>query len=363
LSRKQRSGRDPRLTIAKRELSSLSREKTIVLALLIQLFVAAFSSFLVVGLTSLYDPGSVAGGAVEIGVSGEASEALERAVAEQSGTSAILFAQPAEAQAAFDAGRVDAVLVATNEPPPDGGAGSVIQVDATAPAGNIETTLIVVQIREVLQTLERQERQDRVQWLPETPLSLPEDANASPYYGFTYTVLVPLLLFLPPFISGSVAVDTVTEEIERGTLELLRVTPLRLVDIIGGKALAMTLLAPVQAALWLALLGLNGIAVANVLTLLVLVTAITVIVVGLGVGLGVTLGKRRPAQLLYSMLALAIFGTLVALPEHPATTAAKLAVGSPQALTFVHVGAYVLLGVAVIVLGTRVMDRVDPESL
>ena len=44
---------DPRLTIARRELQTLRSEKTIVLALLIQLFIAAFSSFLVVGLPDL----------------------------------------------------------------------------------------------------------------------------------------------------------------------------------------------------------------------------------------------------------------------------------------------------------------------
>jgi len=49
--------RDSRLTIAGRELSGLRAEKTILLAIAIQLFIAAFSSFLVVGLVSMYDPG------------------------------------------------------------------------------------------------------------------------------------------------------------------------------------------------------------------------------------------------------------------------------------------------------------------
>ena len=49
-----------RRAIARRELASLSREKTIVLALVIQLCIAGFSSFLVVGLPVLYDPGAIA---------------------------------------------------------------------------------------------------------------------------------------------------------------------------------------------------------------------------------------------------------------------------------------------------------------
>jgi len=54
-------GGRPRIRIALRELSTLKSEKTIVLALLIQLVIAAFSSFLVVGLVSLYDPASAGG--------------------------------------------------------------------------------------------------------------------------------------------------------------------------------------------------------------------------------------------------------------------------------------------------------------
>ena len=69
--------------VARRDVRSLSREKTIVLALLIQLFVAGFSSFLVVGLTSLYDPGSVSTGEVEMAVTGDARDELLEAGAEQ----------------------------------------------------------------------------------------------------------------------------------------------------------------------------------------------------------------------------------------------------------------------------------------
>ena len=61
------------LVVARRDLASLSREKTIVLALAIQLFIAAFSSFLLVGLVSLYDPASAPGGDIDVGVAGNAS--------------------------------------------------------------------------------------------------------------------------------------------------------------------------------------------------------------------------------------------------------------------------------------------------
>ncbi|WP_135302682.1 ABC transporter permease [Haloarcula amylovorans] len=354
--------RDPRLVVARRDVASLSREKTIVLALLIQLFVAAFSSFLVVGLTSLYDPGSVSTGEVEMAVTGEAHDALLDAAREQEGSNVVHYENPNEAKLAFQEGRVDALLQAEYV---DSAAsdGRRVAVTARVPEGSIRSTLIVVEVRRVLNTLERQVRTERADSLDAPPVPLPSEVAASPYFGFTYTVLIPLLLFLPPFISGSVAVDTVTEEMERGTLELLRVAPVSLVDIVDGKALGMVLIAPLQALLWVALLTANGIPVSNVSLLLLFVTAIAVVVVTLGVTLGVSMQRRRPAQLLYSVLTLVVFGAAVVLPEHPTTTVAKLAVDSPTLLTYGHVFGSVALAVAAYAVARRYVAGVNADAL
>ncbi|MFC7250561.1 ABC transporter permease [Halomicroarcula sp. GCM10025324] len=354
--------RDPRLVVAKRDVLSLSREKTIVLALLIQLFVAGFSSFLVVGLTSLYDPGSVATQDVEMAVTGDARTELLEAAEEQQGASAVAYENPDRARQAFQDRRVDAVLVGQYVSAPDGG-GRTVDVIATVPEGSIRSTLVVVEVRRVLNALERQERVERAASLDRSPAPLPQTVGASPYFGFTYTVLIPLLLFLPPFISGSVAVDTVTEEIERGTLELLRVAPVSLLDIVDGKALGMVVLAPVQAVLWVLLLSTNGITVANLGTLIVFVTAVALLVVTFGVVLGLATKRRRPAQLLYSVVTLVVFGAAVLLPEHPATTVAKLAVDSATFATYGHVLATVAVAVGAYAAARRYVATVDVEGL
>jgi ABC-type Na+ efflux pump permease subunit len=348
---------DPRPAIARRDLASLSREKTIVLALLIQLFVAAFSSFLVVGLTSLYDPGSVSSGEVTVGVSGNAAEDLARATSSIDGIDVVRFPSEEGAVAAFESGRLDTVLLANRAP------SAQINVEATAPEGSLRTTLIVVQIREVLEEFERQEREERTEYVDNELVPLPPEVEASPYFGFTYTILLPLLLFLPPFISGSVAVDAITEEIERQTLELLRVAPVSLTDIVDGKAIGMILLAPLQAALWILLLGVNGIAVSNALALLVLVTAVATILVVLGLGLGLVTRRRRRAQLLYSVLAILLFGLAVLLPEHPATTVARLAVASATQVTMAHVVGFAVAATVAYAAVRTYADRLNPESL
>jgi ABC-type Na+ efflux pump permease subunit len=211
--------------------------------------------------------------------------------------------------------------------------------------------------------VERAERIERAAHLERSTLPLPEDVDASPYFGFTYTVLIPLLLFLPPFISGSVAVDSVTEEVERGTLELLRVAPVSLVDVVDGKALATIALAPAQVLLWIALLSVNGIAVANPLSLFAYVTAVTTLVVVLGVTVALATRRRRRAQLLYSVLVLVLFALAAGLPEHPATTVAKLAVDSATLTTLAHVGIALALAALTPVAARRSVAGLAPPSI
>lgn len=346
--------------VARRDLTSLTREKTIVLALAIQLFVAAFSSFLVVGLTSLYDPSAVQG-QVTVGVTGDAGDGLVAATAGQEGLATVRFDSREAAAQAFDSGRVDALVRAEHYT--DDSGGTRVRITATAPAESFRGTLIVAQLREGLESLERGERQARSQYLDDPVVPLPDEVGASPYFGFSYTVLVPLLLFLPVFIAGSVAVDVVTEEIERGTLELLQVAPLSLTAIVDGKALGAVLLGPLQAAAWMVLLTLNGIEIANVGALLALTAGLALALVAVGIGLGLVVRERQRAQLLYSLGILGAFAAAALLPEHPATTAALLAIDSPGRFSHVLVGVYLIAGLGV-ALGVRsLVSRVDAEGL
>ncbi|WP_458188464.1 ABC transporter permease, partial [Haladaptatus sp. NG-WS-4] len=208
---------------------------------------------------------------------------------------------------------------------------------------DIRTTLVVTQLKDLLGEFERQERVRLESRLERTLVSLPPESTASPYFGFTYTVLVPLLTFLPVFLSGSVAVDAIAEEFDRGTLELLRVTPLSGVDIVDGKMLAMGVLAPLQAGAWLVLLSLNGTTVENPVEILLLVTGFSLSVVAMGAALALQFRDRKQSQFLFSMGVLVVFSATYLLPESPANTVAKFVIGSPTPLTHVMVGVYVAL--------------------
>ena len=351
--------RDPRITIAGREFDSLRREKTILLALALQLFIAAFSSFLVVGLVSLYDPGGVEGYEVDVAVTGDASEELIRASREVRGVDAQFYRSEETAMRAFHEYRatgVDAVLVAETRD-------ERVFLRAVAPDSNVQTTVVVVQLRDVVRSFERAERTDRAAHLDSLPLELPPEAASSPYFGFTYTVLLPLLLFLPVFISGSVAVDSLTEEIERETLELLRVAPVSLTEVVDGKLLTAAGLAPIQAALWIGLLELNDTSVANVPALLALVAALALLICGLGAALALLTPERRAAQFLYSIAVLFVFGGTALLPNGPINAAARLAIGSGGGAEYLSVAAVVVGSVVVYGALRRLVGRIDADDL
>jgi ABC-type multidrug transport system permease subunit len=166
------------------------------------------------------------------------------------------------------------------------------------------------------------------------------------------------LLFLPVFIGGSIAVDSITEERERGTLELLRAAPLSATDVVDGKALAAAGLAPVQAALWVGLLELNGTSVANLPHLLVLVGALSAVVVTLAAALALLTAERRVAQLSYSMGTLVLFGGTTLHEDGPVGLAARLALDSVGPGATVVVAGYAVAAVAGYLVLRRLVARV-----
>lgn len=340
--------------LAQRELASLRAEKTLVLAILVQLAVAAFSSVLFVGLVSLYAAGGAAGTGVvvDVGVTGNATDDIAPVVADDRSRTVSRFENRSEALDAFGDGDVDAVLVGTLQP-----AGN-ISVEAIAPEGDFRTTLVVVQLRDALASLERSLRDRYADRLVREPVQMPDPVGGSPFFGFAYTILVPLLVLMPAFISGSVIVDSITEEIDRGTLDLLRVAPVSPGDIIDGKALAATIIAPLQGVAWLLLLAANGTNVGRPIVLLLILTALAMLFIAVGAALAVTVRERRSAQFLYSMASLGLVALGTVLPEGPINVIAKFAIGSPTPGSWLIVAAVVLAALLGYGLTRRLATRV-----
>ena len=332
--------------ILRRELTRIAAERTIVLALLVQLVIAAFASFLVVGLVSLTDPGALDGPSIEVAVTGEAADAVVDGLDGSTGVRAVVYDDQETARAAFQGGTVDALIEASRS---DDGR---LELTASIPDEDLRSTVVVVQLQEAFEVLEQRERAAVADRLTTELLTVPPARGETPFVGFTYTVLVPILMLLPVFITGSITVDAIREELDRGTLEVLRLAPVSIVEIVDAKLAATVLLAPAQAALWIGLLWLNGVGITHPITLIGLVAAIAVVTAVGSVWIALWAPDRRQGQLVYSVGILAALAGTTVLPEHPANTIAKLGLGTPTASSWLIVGGAVVIAVGVLV-GSR----------
>ena len=308
------------LAVIKKELNSVLRDRTMVIAILIQLFIASFSSALLLGLLALYDPDTVMqynGSAVHVGLVGNAASPLQSFLTSR-GVSTVRYPSLASAQAegAFYQGRLNAILVV----PPETSAVQQVQMYlADSDFAPIIRTVLQGPLKQYENYLRSQRGvQVRYTGLPGKPATA---------FEFIYSILLPILMFFPAFVAGSMVIDALTEEVENNTLQTLLSAPLSLNGIVNAKISAAVILAVIQCTAWLGLLWLNRIAVQNpvwVLGLAMIVSGITTTGAGL---VAVLFRDRERAQFVYSLALLALVAISTLLGLSPVQTLSRLAIG------------------------------------
>lgn len=330
------------LAIAGKEVRDILRERSIIVAVLVQFFIAAFSTFLTVGLLALYDPGSAsARPQADVGYTGPGGFADELASLRN------LDLHRGMGLSDFHNGTIDAAIEETIRP--DGAHTITIVI----PEGELQSTLLVTQLRDVLQAYETKLRLANQTALTHSLVELPDDQSRAPVpYGFVYSTLVPLLLLTPVFLAGAVAGDAFTQEIERKTLLILRSAPISTRRVLLGKLIVPTLLAPLQFLLWAALLLANRQPVHNLPLLLVLSMAITLLLAGTGYAIAARLKREGPVQASYALIALGLAVGSLLLPRDPLNLIARLASGNLDSTAIVTVICIVAAAVAAAWWGT-----------
>jgi ABC-type Na+ efflux pump permease subunit len=331
------------LIITRKEIRSLLNEKTLVLAIIIQLMIASLSSLLVLGLASFFDPNALGKYELEgakVGIVGEGE--LEPFLI-KSKTQLFHYQNLASAIDDFDNYRIDAILMI---PSAASKGNDIIEIVLYLPKSDIRGTVATLQLKSPLEEFETYVRNIRSPRTGFTPLRLQVDdipRKTSTYFEFIYGVLIPLLVFTPVFISGGLIIDMITEEFERKTLDLLLVSPLSFSQIVNGKMWTAIMIVPLQAFLWLMLVELNGVVVKNILLILLLVTVIAVIVVLAGAIVALEYKKRVISQYIYSfiLILLFLFGYLFA--DSPFNLATRLSSGSAGAETLIYSAGYSIL--------------------
>jgi ABC-type transport system involved in multi-copper enzyme maturation permease subunit len=336
------------LTLARKEMRDIVRERTIVMAVLVQLFVAAFSAFLAVGLLTLYDPGAV-GAAPDMRVAYHGEGDFDDVLAD-SGPIEVVDMEPEEAREAFEAGRVSGVIAEH-----DLGEDQPRLVTATVPEDEIVTSLLVTELKSALDTYEQQLRDDRSQRLDHPITYADNDADPSVAFTFAYSILIPLLVATPVFLAGAITADALSDEINEGTLPLLQASPLTSTEIVLGKLAAPVLLVPLQVAAWVALLWFNGLPVVRLDVVLLAATLMGALLAGCGTLVAAYAQREGPTQAVYTVLVLGLGLLSLLAPQDPANLIALASVGALGPASWVTIGLYAILATVTVLAGVLVV--------
>jgi ABC-type Na+ efflux pump permease subunit len=309
------------LAVVKKEIGSVLRDGTIIIAVLIQLFIASFSSALLLGMLSLYDADTImkfGGAGIKVGVVSAPDDVLGSMMSER-GLTVFYYGSLAEAEDGLYNRQVTAIVVVPKA------TGETSEIQLYLPDSDTFSSLIRMVIQEPLKQYENYLRAQNGIEVRYTDLT----GKPATSFEFVYSVLIPLLMFFPAFVAGSMVIDSLTEEVENNTLQTLLSAPLTINGMIAGKITAAVIVAIVQCVTWLTLLQVNGTVIQNliwVILLAVIVAGLTTTFAALG---AVFFKDRERSQFVYSLalLAMVSIGTLLNLS--PITTMSRLSVGDP----------------------------------
>lgn len=349
--------------IVKKEFRGLLSERTILLAILLQLFVALFSSFLMVGLTSMYDPSSLSKYSrfrYNVAYAGNDSSLNDYLILSRDFRVYSMDLSPAVT--ALKERKLAAVIYVPDTRPDAEGP---VKITLYTLQNDLQGTIVNVKLKDIFLTYEKElryVRQDRITEEP-VPLTLPATSGGGDFYEFVYGLLIPLLVFMPAIIASALVIDLITEEYQHETLETLISTPVTFTEMVWGKVIACELLVPIQAGAWLFLLLINGIAIANVPGIFLQVTAASFIPIVIGALTALHYRERTAAQFIFSTALVVAILFVLALPANPLNLVTRLAVGEAGADQWLILAGVVAVGVLLSVLLNRYADKVGRERL
>jgi ABC-type Na+ efflux pump permease subunit len=314
------------LSMVWRELKLLRKEKTIMFAILIQLFIASFSSVILLGIMVYYDPGSIGQNAtatINVGVLGDSHSQFITYLQDRH-HHVFAFDSAAKAEQAFKSGRLDAIVYI---PSVDKG---TVDMKLVLPDMDAQATLVLMLLKEPMERYENYLRDKNgvaVRY---------QDVKGKPFttYEFLYTIIIPILMFFPAFIAGSMVIDSIAEEIENKTLETLLSAPVSINWVTGAKIIASVVVGVFQCVLWVVLLGFNGFVIQNVGMILLLSMMATGIIAMIALMVSLVFRDRERSQFIYSLVILVMFTMAYFVSPSPFALVARLATGDPYVSGF-----------------------------
>lgn len=302
-----------------RELKMIRKEKTILFAILIQLFIASFSSILLVGLMAFYDPDSIGQNTninLKVGTVGDSQNPLIDFMLERN-LRVTAFGSAEHAERAFKAGNIDAIVYIPEQD------SDVVDIKLVLPTMDARATVALMILKEPLKQYENYLREQNGVLMRYTDVG----GKPNTTYEFLYTIIIPVLMFFPAFVAGSMVIDTISEEIENKTLATLFSAPVSLNHIFSAKIIAAVIIAIIQCILWAILLMLNNFAIQNLGLVLLLAIFIAAIISITALIISMIFRDRERSQFVYSIVIVIGVGVSFFFNVSPFSLIARLATG------------------------------------
>jgi ABC-type Na+ efflux pump permease subunit len=335
--------------IARKVFKDLMREKTIVFAIFLQLFIILTSSIIITNANALFNPEQVIQENIHIGITGD--NYLRQKVAtyfENSKLIASVYPEESSTLTKFENGDIDAVLIVNRSDDY-----YPIYISLIIPKGDIKSSLITSEVKDALQVFENELRDDNLAEISAIRLDRLKIKNKSnsittQVFEALYSILIPFLLLLPGVLLGGLIIDILVEEMETKTLNLLMIiTTFRkyLFEIL----LSVTGLAMLQVLTWELLLSLKGIVINNLPYITGLILFLNFAMFIACVLLAILVKDKTRSQLIYSMLIILLFATAPIFKMNPIRVISRLAIGLETVPILMYYGVVIFLGMALFV--------------
>ncbi len=277
------------LKIALKDIKSLKKEKTILIVIALFFFVSAFSSIFTLGFALFYSPAED----TKIGLVGNAP-IFEEVI------NPIRYGTLDAALSEFHNGNLDAiVLLEENVSRPN-----ILTI--FLPTEEIRAIKVSASLKEKL--IEYQNRLRTMRNIPVPKVKMYMEGREVKisivcplYFKFVYLMLIPILAIATAALSASFLIDSLTEEFETRTMDIL-VSVVKLSDVIIGKVLVAIFISLFLTVSWIVMLTLNGIAIYNGLMVMAMCTSISLFLISLSLLSSLSRDRER-AQLIFSLTA------------------------------------------------------------
>lgn len=301
------------LVIAKKDLKSLFREKTVVLTLLLLVALSSLSQIVATGLVFLYNPSFEF--KARIGLVGNAP-IFERVA------NPMRFENLSSALNGLRKGYVDAVVVLNENPK------GVNYVEVYVPKEEVKSIRVIPYLKRVFEEYQTVLRE--LNGIPVLnvrsydtegrPISVPEGISLK--FRFIYVVLIPTVIVLCGIIVGIYTIDVLYEELK--TSEVL-LTSVGVRDVVIGKIVAVFTVSLMLTLVWILGFVVNGVnvSIASVfpsLTFCILSSSIAMMVFGFS-------ESREQAHLIYSLLFIPLILSFLTFTPSPLSLSVRLSLG------------------------------------